>query len=152
MKRLKATEAGGFVLIEALVSIAIFSFALIGLVGLQSASITAATDAKYRSDASYLSTQIIGLLWSDRANIATYNHRNTGTPCSPGGAATLNPAVLNWLAEVGTTLPGAVSSVQTLAVVTAPNNTSTVTVVVCWKRAQDAGYHQQVTVAQINTN
>ena len=148
MHRLKSSQAGGFVLIEALVSIAIFSFALIGLVSLQSASVAAATDAKYRSDASYLSTQIIGQLWSDRPNIATYNHRNTGTPCAPGGAATTNPVVLSWLAEVTATLPGAVSSVQTLAITPAPDNI--VTVVVCWKRAQDADYHQQVTVAQIN--
>ncbi len=146
MSRLKPGEAGGFVLIEALVSIAIFSFALIGLVGLQSASVAAATDAKYRSEASYLSTQIIGQIWSDRLNIANYNHRTTGTPCQPGGAASTNPAVLDWLAEVAATLPGATSSLQTLAV--GANNT--VTVIVCWKRAQDVDYHQQVTVAQIN--
>ena len=146
MNRLKPAEAGGFVLIEALISIAIFSFALIGLVSLQSASVAAATDAKYRSDASYLSTQIIGQIWSDRTNIANYNHRNTGTPCLPGGAATTNPVVLNWLAEVGATLPGALSATQTLAV----GADNTVTVVVCWKRAQDTGFHQHVTVAQIN--
>lgn len=146
MIRFKPAEAHGFVLIEALVSIAIFSFALIGLVGLQSASVAAATDAKFRSDASYLSTQIIGQIWSDRPNIVNYNHLNTGTPCAPGGAATTNPAVLNWLAEVAATLPGAQSGVQTLAV----GADNTVTVVVCWKRAQDVGYHQQVTVAQIN--
>ncbi len=146
MNRLKTTQAGGFVLIEALVSIAIFSFALIGLVSLQSASVAAATDAKYRSDASYLSTQIIGQLWSDRPNIATYNHRSTGAPCLPGGAATTNPVVLSWLAEVAATLPGAASGVQTLSI--AADNT--VTVVVCWKRAQDVDYHQQVTVAQVD--
>lgn len=146
MKPLKSSQAGGFVLIEALVSIAIFSFALIGLVGLQSASVAAATDAKYRSDASNLSSEIIGQIWSDRTNILNYNHRNTGTPCAPGGAATTNPAVLNWLAEVTATLPGAASTLQTLAI--GPDNT--VTVVLCWKRTQDADYHQLVTVAQIN--
>ena len=154
MNRLKTTQAGGFVLIEALVSIAIFSFALIGLVSLQAASLASATDAKYRSDASYLSTQIIGQLWSDRANVTAYNHRNTGTPCLPGGAATTNAVVLSWLAEVAATLPGAASSVQTLSIVpaAAPSTATTVTVVVCWKRAQDVDYHQQVTVAQINTD
>lgn len=146
MNRSNSTLARGFVLIEALVSIAIFSFALIGLVSLQSASVTAATDAKYRSDASYLSNQIIGQIWSDRPNILNYIHRATGTPCLPSGAASTNPVVLNWLAEVAATLPGATSSVQTLAV--GANNT--ITVVVCWKRKQDVDFHQQVTVAQIN--
>lgn len=146
MNRSKSAGARGFVLIEALVSIAIFSFALIGLVSLQSVSVAAATDAKYRSDASYLSSQIIGRIWSDRPNILAYNHRNTGTPCAPGGAASTNPVVLNWLAEVAATLPEATSSVQSLAI--GANNT--VTVVVCWKRKQDVEFHQQVTVAQIN--
>ena len=146
MNRSNSAPARGFVLIEALVSIAIFSFALIGLVSLQSASVTAATDAKYRSDASYLSSQIIGQIWSDRPNILNYNHRNTGTPCLPGGAASTNPVVLSWLADVAATLPGATSSTQTLAV----GAGNTITVVVCWKRKQDVDFHQQVTVAQIN--
>lgn len=140
------TSQRGFALIEALVSIAIFSFALIGLVSLQSVAIASSIDAKYRSDASYLANQIIGAVWADRANIAAYSHMANGTPCTPGGAAAINPVVIAWLAEVSTTLPGAISSVQSLQVGT--GNTYTVTV--CWKRAQDTAYHQHVTVAQIN--
>ncbi len=137
---------GGFALIEALVSITIFSFALIGLVSMQSAAVASSTESKYRSDASYLANQIIGQVWSDRGNIDNYNHLNTGTPCTPGGAATTNPVVLSWLAEVSATLPGAASSVQSVAV--GVGNTLTVTI--CWKRAQDTTYHQHVTVAQVN--
>ena len=99
MKTVNQTSQGGFALIEALISIAIFSFALIGLVSLQSAAIASTTDAKMRSDASFLADQIIGQAWSDRGNIANYNHLATGAPCTPGGAASINPAVLAWLAE-----------------------------------------------------
>ena len=136
----------GFALIEALVSIAIFSFALIGLVSLQSVAIASSIDAKYRSDASYLANQIIGKVWSDRGAIATYNHLGAGAPCTAGGAASTNPAVLGWLSDVAATLPGAPSSVQSLTV--GAGNTLTVTI--CWKRAQETSYHQHVTVAQIN--
>ena len=136
----------GFALIEALVSIAIFSFALIGLVSLQSVAIASSVDAKYRSDASYLADEIIGLVWADRGNIATYTHLSTGVACAPGGAASTNPVVLAWLDEVNATLPGATSAIQSLQVGT--GNTYTVTI--CWKRAQDTAYHQHVTVAQIN--
>ena len=137
---------GGFALIEALVAITVFSFALIGMIAMQSAALTASTESKWRSDAAYLATQIIGLVWSDRGNIANYNHLNTGAPCTPGGAASDEPAVLAWLAEVSAALPGAISDVQSLAI--GADNTLTVTI--CWKRAEDATYHQHVTVTQIN--
>lgn len=137
---------GGFALIEALVSIAIFSFALIGLVSLQSVAVASSIDAKYRSDASYLANQIIGKVWSDRGAIASYSYGGTGAACAVSGAASTNPAVLGWLSDVAATLPGASSSVQSLAV--GAGNTLTVTI--CWKRAQETSYHQHVTVAQIN--
>lgn len=137
---------GGFALIEALVSIAIFSFALIGLVSLQSVAVASSIDAKSRSDASYLASQIIGKVWTDRGSIATYNYLGTGAPCTASGAASTNPAVLGWLSDVAATLPGAASNVQSLSV--GAGNTLTVTI--CWKRAQETSYHQHVTIAQIN--
>lgn len=142
----KPASQGGFALIEALISIAIFSFALIGLVSLQSVAIAASTDAKYRSDASYLANQIIGKMWTDRGNVGTYSHLATGAPCTPGGAASTNPAVLDWLADIAATLPGAASNIQSLSI--GAGNVLTVTI--CWKRAQDTAYHRHVTVAQIN--
>ncbi len=146
MTHARSRTQGGFVLIEALVAIAIFSFAVIGLIGLQSSSVASSTDAKYRSDASYLASQIIGQIWADRPNIANYNHMNSGAPCQASGAATTNPTVLAWLADVTATLPGATSGTQAVSIGT--NNT--VTVVVCWKRAQETTYHSQTTVAQVN--
>lgn len=142
----KQQSEGGFALIEALVSIAIFSFALIGLVSLQSVAVASSIDAKSRSDASYLAGQIIGKVWSDRGAIATYNYPGTGAPCTASGAASTNPAVLGWLSDVAATLPGAASNVQSLSV--GAGNTLTVTI--CWKRAQETSYHQHVTIAQIN--
>ena len=71
---------GGFALIEALVSVAIFSFALIGLVGMQSTAVASSTESKYRSDASYLASQIIGQVWSDRGKhrqLQPSGHRRT---------------------------------------------------------------------------
>jgi type IV pilus assembly protein PilV len=146
MTSTKQQAQGGFALIEALVSIAIFSFALVGLVSLQSVAVASSIDAKNRSDASYLASQIIGRVWSDRGAITTYNHLGTGAPCTASGAASTNPAVLGWLSDVAAALPGASSSVQSLAV--GAGNTLTVTI--CWKRVQETSYHRHVTVAQIN--
>lgn len=146
MKTVNQTSQGGFALIEALISIAIFSFALIGLVSLQSAAIASTTDAKMRSDAAFLADQIIGQAWSDRGNITNYNHLASGAPCAPGGAASINPTVLAWLGDVSSALPNATDSVQSLAV----GSGNSFTVTICWKRPHDATYHRYVVVSQIN--
>ena len=63
---------GGVMLLEALVAILIFSLGIIALMGLQAASISQVSQAKYRTDASYLANQIMGKIWVDQANIASY--------------------------------------------------------------------------------
>lgn len=60
----------GIVLIEALVAILIFSFAVLGIVGLQAAMVKNTAESKYRADASYIAQQQIGLLWTDVEDIA----------------------------------------------------------------------------------
>ena len=52
--------ARGFALIEALIALLIFSLAVLGLVGLQAAMTRASTGAKYRAEATYLATDLIG--------------------------------------------------------------------------------------------
>lgn len=55
----------GVVLLESLIAILIFSFGILGIVGLQAAMIKNTSDAKYRADASYIAQQKIGTLWAD---------------------------------------------------------------------------------------
>jgi type IV pilus assembly protein PilV len=76
MRQSKAVRSGrsqrGFMLIEAMVGILIFSFGVLGLVGLQAAMTKAQTSAKTRADASYLANEIVGSMWLDAANLANY--------------------------------------------------------------------------------
>ena len=44
---------GGFMLIEALIAILIFSIGILGIVGLQAAAVNQSTDARYRSEAAF---------------------------------------------------------------------------------------------------
>jgi len=53
----------GSMLLEALISILIFSIGILGIVGLQANSIKISSDAKYRSDASLLANQYLGSMW-----------------------------------------------------------------------------------------
>jgi type IV pilus assembly protein PilV len=55
----------GVMLLEALISILIFSIGILAIIGLQAASIKMSSDAKYRSDASLLAGQYVNALWSE---------------------------------------------------------------------------------------
>lgn len=85
----------GVVLLEALVAILIFSMGVLALVGLQAAMIKNTSDAKYRSEASFIAQQRIGLIWSDPDNANTYLEPG-GTDISallPSGTRTVTQPV-----------------------------------------------------------
>lgn len=98
----------GVVLLEALISVLIFSMGILALVGLQAAMIQNTTNSKFRGDASYIAQKRIGLMWADPANAATYVEANT--PISdllPGGLRTVTQlAVGQYQIVVGWTAPG----------------------------------------------
>lgn len=62
----------GVVLLEALVAVLIFSMGVLALVGLQAAMVKNTSDAQYRSEASFIAQQWIGMMWSNPANAAAY--------------------------------------------------------------------------------
>jgi type IV pilus assembly protein PilV len=71
-------------LLEALISIAIFSIGVLGLIGLQAAAIKNADDARQRAVAAFYGNQLISRMWADdRANLASYAHQPNGTMCDP---------------------------------------------------------------------
>ena len=94
--------ARGVALIEALVAILIFAFGIVGLVGLQMAMTRAQGSAKYRADAAYLSSHVVGQMWADRTNLAKYD----STQCNG-----YNPCK-EWVDKVGGTLPGGASQIS----------------------------------------
>lgn len=128
----------GFSLIEALVSILIFSLGVLALVSLQATSIRQSSNAKYRSDASLLANQLIGKMWvTDRT--ATTLQTNFAT----GGAS-----YTAWLADVQATLPVAAASAPTVAV----SASGVVTVDLYWKAPNEAAAapsHHYTAIAQV---
>ncbi len=93
MKRTAARSAlhkqGGMVLVEGLVAIVIFAMGVLAIVGMQAATVRQATDAKYRSDASFLASQAIGMMWSDRGNLAAYAVEDEEVSALPNGKRTI---------------------------------------------------------------
>jgi len=95
----------GFMLLEVLVAMLIFSIGVLGIVGLQAAMTKAQTGSKFRADASFLAQRLIGNMWADRSSLDNYAAANCSsyTRCS------------EWTAEVARALPGAAAAITVAA-------------------------------------
>jgi type IV pilus assembly protein PilV len=89
------THQAGVMLIEALIGILIFSIGILALLGMQGAAIKNTNDARYRSEASYLASQIVGQMWVDLDKLPSYDTDN----------AAAYPARDTWMNKVALTLP-----------------------------------------------
>jgi type IV pilus assembly protein PilV len=85
----------GYLLIETLVSILLFSLGLLGLVGIQANSIRSVTEARLRSDAVLAANELVGRMWVDRTNLASYAGTTTvaGLPAGQRVVAVDNQVV-----------------------------------------------------------
>jgi type IV pilus assembly protein PilV len=117
----------GVALIEALVGVLIFSIGILGLVGLQASMTRAQGSAKFRADAAYLSSDLLGQMWADRTNRALYNQPGTCTGHS---------RCQDWLNKVASTLPQGTAVLSTTA-------DGTVSMTVTWT-ANAEGSHSYV--------
>lgn len=102
----------GVALLEALIALLIFSFGVLGIVGLQSAMVKGASQAKYRADASYIAQRRISMMWANPTNLnaATYNETNTSVSELPAGlrntTVTMDGTDANVTVTVSWTAPG----------------------------------------------
>jgi type IV pilus assembly protein PilV len=127
------TGQQGIAMIEALIGILIFAFGVIGLIGLQAAMTRAQGNAKFRADATYLSSQVVGRIWADRANLAQYD---TASAC-----ASYQPCK-DWTAKVASTLPAGAAQIS------ATPATGVVSITVTWSTPQE-GTHSYVVATSI---
>lgn len=87
-----STRQNGVVLLEALIAILIFSLGVLGLIGLQANMVKNTSDAKYRSEASFIAQREIGFIWADPNNAASYLQNGTdisATSTLPAGTLTV---------------------------------------------------------------
>jgi type IV pilus assembly protein PilV len=134
--------SAGFTLVEVLVSVVIFSIGVLGLVRLQATAVKMATDARQRAEATFLADQLLArMLISDPATASTFaHHPDTGSTCAPGGAASTNALVTDWLAQVAAAFPRASADAQQIVVAGVPANE--VTVRLCWKNGENDDVHR----------
>jgi len=95
---------GGAYLLEALIGILIFALGVLGIVGLQAASLKTTADAGLRAEAVFAASQLLGQMWTDsRVNLPSYGSVIKGAPykdfaaelkAAQGGAYAIDPTVL----------------------------------------------------------
>lgn len=143
-------------LLEALISILIFSIGILAIVALQAVSIKNAGEAKYRSDASLLANQLIGRMWIDNRDSATL----IANFSSPNG-----PSYISWRDSIiaNNTLPGVIvtpnpANLPTVVITSVAGgsavdpSSSLVTITLFWKAPDEPAAmtpHQFTAVAQI---
>lgn len=111
----------GVMLIEALIGILIFSIGILALIGMQATAVRNTADARYRSEASFLATEVIGRMWIDIANLGNFD-KDFG-PFAPRDA---------WETKVSVTLPGVDLAGATRPTIEVNTVTGEVTVTVFW--------------------
>jgi type IV pilus assembly protein PilV len=148
-------------LLEALISIAIFSIGVLGLIGLQAAAIKNADDARQRAVAAFYGNQLISRMWAD-----DHDPANLAELCAPAPRDDVRPPFRRPLCRRGigqcerhqlachalrTELNGLTSAAiaSSLQQITVDPATNIVTVTLCWKNPEEAVYHSYTTAAQI---
>jgi type IV pilus assembly protein PilV len=124
----RATHAGGFSLVEVLVSIVVMTFGMLGMVGMQAAALKANREARIQSSAINLAKELADMIRGNKAiGILTTNNPYLGdfnsvplAAASPSyclsvrssatctdGTAVANSQMTEWLARIDAELPGA---------------------------------------------
>ncbi|MCV2217921.1 type IV pilus modification PilV family protein [Thauera sp. Sel9] len=68
-RRVSRKLQDGMALLEALISLLIFSIAVLGLIGIQANMVTNTTEAQFRSTATYIAQQKIGRFWANPSGV-----------------------------------------------------------------------------------
>ena len=133
----------GSALLEALIAILIFSFGVLGLIGILGASIRATNDARYRAEAANLANALIGDMWATAAG-------ELDPQFGAGG-----PRLVAWQNYVASQLPaasGANAPVVDLAQPGLSAQSRSVVVTVFWQMPGETVRHQVLVTAQIGKN
>ncbi len=130
------SQQSGFLLIEGLIAILIFSFGILALVALQAVVVKEVGEAKFRMEATQFANQLIGQMWADDKLTLSINY------ASPDGSR-----YTQWKDEVvaAKSLPGAATKPPTVVF----NGSNQVTVSIFWKQPGADVDHEYVVITQL---
>lgn len=144
-------RASGFVLLDAMVAILIFSIGILGMVALQSSAIQLTSNANYRVTAAMMADQIIAQMWTDPTNVANSGYATGGTQYN-AWIKTIDCATAASTTSV--CLPGVTKNPPTITIGTPVtyngiNPNYLVTVTINWQAPNDSTAHDYVSITQI---
>jgi type IV pilus assembly protein PilV len=141
----------GVMLLEALISILIFSIGILAVIALQANSIKLASDSKYRSDANLLANQLVGEMWVAHTSPTFVGDFSTG---GVRYLAWANSSVAATLPLTGVSAPTVTITQATIAA--ASTVSSTVDINIFWtvpgESPGTASAHRYSTRTQITNN
>jgi type IV pilus assembly protein PilV len=129
------TNVRGVVLIEILVAVVLFSIGVLGLVGLQIASMKNVGESQYRVEAAMLANSLTAQMRTSPAATRATDF------ASPGGTR-----YATWKNSVTSTLPGATTTPPSVDT----SNYPTVTVTITWRAINDTGTRQYVATTTVD--
>ena len=140
-------DQGAF-LLEAMISVLIVAFGILGLVGLQARAFQHVDDAQYRAEAAFLASRLIGQMWLVEVTnlVASFDSSGTG------------PGYTEFQAWVRRRLPGAaIAGNDPVVTVAQPGatgnaNSADVLVRIFWHPPGEPTRHRLDVTATIGTN
>jgi type IV pilus assembly protein PilV len=140
-----ARQQEGVMLLEALIGILIFSLGVLALVAMQAVAVSTVSNARFRTDASFLANEIIGQIWVDRG----VGYNNVANYTVTGGVGSSTPAQ-NWVNKVNQLMPSSTAYPPTVVIASPASGGRQVTVTVRWKAPQAVDVSNHTAVAFIS--
>ena len=94
--KLRYQQTGAY-LLEALIGILIFALGVLGIVGLQAASLRTTSDSSVRAEAVFAASQLVGQMWADKYQNLVGNY----------SSATLGATYVSWAKDLKSVQGGA---------------------------------------------
>ena len=161
---------GGFMIIEALIAILIFSLGILGMIAMGGTAIGAQSDARYRTDASRLTENLASRIaigvprTADPKDLADslskYAHQSDGTVCGAfSGTASTDSLITSWVIEAQTVgaglpgLPGVTDESMQVRIDNTVTGFNRVEITVCWRdptTAATAAMRRHTLVTYVN--
>jgi type IV pilus assembly protein PilV len=134
---LASSRTAGSALIESLLALVVFSVGLLSLLVLLTSSLKQSDNARYRSEASLLASDLIGQMWSGDRSLKSLRQRFDSA----------SDEYQRWLVRVQATLPGLATDRNQPELLI--DDSRNITLTLHWQAPSDTEQHQLVVVTRL---
>ena len=132
-----SSRTAGSALIESLLALVVFSVGLLSLLMLLTSALKQSDNARYRSEASLLASDLIGQMWSGDRTLQSLRQRFD----------LASGAYQRWLVRVQSTLPGVTTDHNQPELLI--DDSRNITLTLRWQAPSDTEQHQLVVVTRL---